>query len=92
MASMLSRMGEEIFVADEKFLDMVCISFLNLFFIFGSPCFYILWSTFFSFSLFSLQNKIKCFVSFQFQMFCTIGHVYIWVGSCVRIFGDGVNG
>lgn len=32
MASMLSRMGEEIFVADEKFLDMVCVSFLNFFF------------------------------------------------------------
>ena len=34
MASMLSRMGEEIFVADEKFLDMVCVSFLNFFFFF----------------------------------------------------------
>ena len=51
MASMLSRMGEEIFVADEKFLDMVCISFLNLFFIFGSPCFYTSGVLFFFLSL-----------------------------------------
>lgn len=46
MASMLSRMGEEIFVADEKFLDMVCASFLN-FFLFWISLFLYLWSTFF---------------------------------------------